>query len=497
MDNRTSGESVGSKIFIAIFFAIVLVPLVCVPLVSGDVSAEKRELAPAPSLVVDGRPNVNVLQEAGEWFDDHFAFRGLLVDADATLKERIFMTSATENVVVGSNGWLYYAGTLNDWQRRYEMSEHALKNAAHNLALMQEWLEGQGKGFAFCIAPNKNSLYPQNMPFYEMAGEGKSNLDRLVPLLANEGVRYVDLRSAFEAQDKVLYYARDSHWNGEGALLAYREIAKVLPTALPAFEGEEMRAATHKGDVDQMLHPQSAAEEHDVALPSASAYTIANEATGVEDNTIKTTSSLGETADAALMMYRDSFGNNLLPYFAASYRDATFSKLVPYDMGPAAIRGANDVVVERAERHMDLFATNPPYMPSPVRELAEPVGQSERGSQGATAHVSANGPYLVVEGTVGEGLVSEDAPLYVDLTFGNTRGAVEAFRISEARAANADSEASGDNGSESTPTIVGDWGYRAYFYVGSPDVASVSRVRVLAGDTSAPLQLADVVKERS
>ena len=492
MDNRPYENGAGSRIFIAIFFVIVLAPLVCIPLAGSDVSAEKRELAPAPSLIVDGRPNVNVLQEAGAWFDDHFAFRGLLVDADATLKERVFMTSATENVVVGNDGWLYYAGTLNDWQRRNAMSEHELKNAAHNLALIQEWLQSQGKGFAFCIAPNKNTLYPQSMPYYEMAGEGQSNLERLVPLLASEGVSYVDLRAAFEAQNKILYYARDSHWNGEGALLAYRTIGNALSTALPTYVDEEMQDTTHKGDIDQMLHPQTALDEHDSTLPSASAFAIVNEAAGVEDSTIQTASSLSAMADATLVMYRDSFGNNLLPFFAAAYRNATFSKLVPYDMGPAAIRDATDVIVERAERHLDLFATDPPYMPSPIRTLGEATGRGEGVAEGATVHVSANGPYFVVEGTIDGNRVNDDEPIYVELTFGDTRGTVEAFRVSAAQEVTADSESTDDGASDASPVIVGDWGYRAYFYVGSPDPATVQRVSVLAGNASAPLQLADV-----
>ena len=492
MNNRSFEKGVGSRIFIAAFFVIVLVPLVCIPLVGSDVSAEKRELAPVPSLVVDGRPNVNVLQEAGAWFDDHFAFRGLLVDADATLKERVFMTSATENVVVGSDGWLYYAGTLNDWQRRNAMSEHELKNAAHNLALIQEWLHSQGKGFAFCIAPNKNTLYPQSMPYYEMAGDGQSNLERLVPLLASEGVSYVDLRAAFEAQNKILYYARDSHWNGEGALLAYRTIGNALSTALPTYVDEEMQDTTHKGDIDQMLHPQTALGERDSTLPSANAYTIVNEAEGVEDSTIQTTSSSGDAADATLVMYRDSFGNNLLPFFATAYRNATFSKLVPYDMGPAAIRDATDVIVERAERHLNLFATDPPYMPSPIRMLGEATGRVEDGAQGATVHVSTNGPYFVVEGSIDGNRVNDDDPIYVELTFGDARGTVEAFRVSAAQAVDADSEGADDGASDASPVIVGDWGYRAYFYAGNPDATSVRHVRVLAGDASAPLQLADV-----
>lgn len=480
-------------VFVAAFFVVALAPLVFLPLARGDVSVEKRELAPEPALVVEGRPNLDVLQEAGAWFEDHFAFRGALVDLDATLKERIFMTSPVDTVVVGSDGWLYYAGTLNDWQRRNAMSEHALMNAARNISLIQEWVLGQGKGFALAIAPNKNTLYPQHMPYYEVSGEGQSNMERLVPLLAREGVRYVDLHSAIEAQGGVLYYARDSHWNSEGALVAYRAIADALPTDLADFAGDGPEETSHVGDVDQMLHPQTASAERDVHWGASDAWEMTNDAAGVEDNTIETSSIAENPADASLVMYRDSFGNNLLPYFAAAYKSAVFSKLVPYDMGPSAIRGATDVVIERAERHIDLFATDPPYMPSPMRRLGEAtVFADDADADGATIALSANGPYLVVEGTVSDGMTKEDAPIYVELTFGDDKvQAVEAFRVSQASAGVADTEGADESGPDSEPVIAGDWGYRAYFYVGQPDLSSVRHIRVMSGDHSAPMLLAE------
>lgn len=486
--SSAKGSIRGSIVFVVAFFVLVLAPLVAMPFVHEDVSSEKRELAPAPSLTVDGKPNLNVLSETGDYFADHFAFRGTLVDLDATLKQRLFMTSATDNVVVGQDGWLYYAGTLNDYQRRNHMSDHELHNIAANLALVQEYVTGQGKGFALAIAPNKNTLYPERMPYYEMSVEGESNLQRLMPMLADRQINACDLTALFNEQDKVLYYARDSHWNGEGALLVYRAIGSALPSEHIPYDENDMYGLGHVGDVDAMLHPQTARPEDDVRPTAADAWTYTNDASSVEDDRIQTSSS-AEGANGTLMMYRDSFGNNLLPYFAGAYSQATFSKLVPYDMGLSALADAQDVVIERAERHIDLFATRPPYMPAPERSIA---AESEARPGSTTVRLSKNGPYFVVEGTLDETGAGENDAVFVETTSPEgDRRVFEAFRVSAAQDATQDFEGDGV-AAEEEPTIQGDWGYRAFVRMDERGTAAFADVRVLVGSQESAAEVAHV-----
>ena len=41
---------------------------------------------------------------------------------------------------------------------------------------------------------------------------------------SKEKVNYVDLYNLFKSNDETLYLKKDSHWNGKGALLAYKSI---------------------------------------------------------------------------------------------------------------------------------------------------------------------------------------------------------------------------------------------------------------------------------
>ena len=71
--------------------------------------------------------------------------------------------------------------------------------------------------FVFTVAPNKNSLYGENMPYYDsLKVDEENNLARLVPFLEKEGVSYVDLYEAFTGEEEILYHERDSHWNNKG-----------------------------------------------------------------------------------------------------------------------------------------------------------------------------------------------------------------------------------------------------------------------------------------
>ncbi len=456
---KTGGASrLAATVFAVVFFVLLLVHLVCIPLVSGNAQGEKRDLAPWPEPTTeDGTPNLSYLSEAGAWFDDHFAFRPQLVDLDATVKERVLQTSSTSNVIVGRDGWLFYAGTLDDYRRTNPLSDRALDNIACNLALMEEQVRAQGKGFVFTIAPNKNTLYPGQMPYYEMQGQGPSNIERLKPLLEKRGISYVDLAGTLAQQSKVLYLKRDSHWTNEGALMGYAALMQALGREYDDYASHSpVSDSQHVGDLDLMLHPTTAQGEEQLLWEESLRYSYTNEATSVEDSTI-TTKSEAPRFGGRLMAYRDSFGNALLPYLATQYAEATFTKMVPYNMGASVLAQADDVLVERAERHLSFFNSDPPYLDAPERGAVSAQAQEQTDSR---VWMTENGPYLVVEGELEQGYADDGTPIYLvfSLPDGSERS-FEAFHVGPAANSTADS-VGGD--AVETRAITSDWGYRAY-----------------------------------
>lgn len=178
--------------------------------------------------------------------------------ANALVNGKIFQVSTASGVIQGTGGWLYYKDSLDDYLGINQLSDRGLFNVAHTLSMMQKNLTARGKKFLFTVAPNKNSLYGEHMPYYDSLKVTEvNNLARLTPILEKEGVNYTDLKSLFEAQDEVLYHERDSHWNNKGAALAADAIMTDLVKMHDSYKDEAYEVRTdHIGDLDKMLYPK-------------------------------------------------------------------------------------------------------------------------------------------------------------------------------------------------------------------------------------------------
>ena len=448
-----------ARLFVAGCLALLLAPLALMPVFGMGASAgEKRELAPFPQLMDEGLPNANYLGQLGAWFEDRFAFRSELIDLDATWRESLFKTSATPNVIVGTDGWLYYQGTLADYQHTAPLSDRALENIAHNLALEQECIEAMGKRFCVTIAPNKVTLYPEHLPYYVLGSSEPSNLERLVPLLRERGINYVDMTAELSAQDEVLYLPRDSHWNEAGAEVGYRALMTALGHTPREFVGA-LDTVDHEDDLEGMLHPAHPRAAQDRYPADSREFAYVGEATSVEDARIETAGNAPD-AQATLMVYRDSFGNTLLPYLASTYAHATFTKLVPYDMTAATLQDVDDVVVERAERHLASFASAPPYLAAPSRGTVELQTAPASDATLATLSLKKNGPFLVAEGDLGEAYAAAEEIYVVVRRDDGTYEAFDAFHVSPEAEGTADSAAS-ETEAASKQSVTTDYGFKA------------------------------------
>lgn len=412
-----AGEPSSQKNWGALFFVVAVMvalslPFLCMPWAPQQEEAELQELATWPSLCVDGEVNVNYLSEAGAYFDDHFAFRQQIITTNAHMYAQGFKTSPTDQVVVGSNGWLYYAGTMADYQRTRPLSERAIDNAAYNMSLLQAYATEQGAQFLLMVAPNKNSLYSQNMPYYELAGVGQSNAERMQAAFDAYGINTLNLFDLLGSDERVLYMKTDTHWNTEGARRAY----DAALTELDIKHDDYLNAAvtwddSFVGDLEAMLYLVGRTPEPVEVYEAAQQFSYTNEATSVEDADI-TTISHSNQAQGSLVMYRDSFGNALLPFFATQFSQASFTKLVPYNAVDIAQQQADVVIVERAERHLDFFATNPPIMPAPA---VENVRCDYAVDTTTTVTAENDGPYVKVSGVLDEMYVPNNSTIYVGL----------------------------------------------------------------------------------
>lgn len=363
--------------FAALILLLCLIPSLGMLLPAQEGAAGGNQaLSRAPSLRdAEGNWNPKYLSQVQDYAGDNFYLRQDMITAWSALNAKGFQSSITEDVVLGTDGWLYFSDTLPDYAGLDPMSEREIFSAARNLGLISEYCESQGAEFLFTVAPNKNSLYPEHMPALPR-DDLRSNADRLAEELAGQGVNYLDCFALFRGQEETLYFKTDSHWNGKGAALAADAVNDALGRSSGYFAGPFSQEEVHKGDLYDMLYPAGEGLETDQVYSGELTVEYDAPIRSAENLTIMTHGG----GEGSLLMFRDSFGNNLYPYLADSFDAALFSRSMPYRLDLVSQREADYVVAELVERNLRYLIQNVPLMPAPCRGAEKPEGFTVYGS---------------------------------------------------------------------------------------------------------------------
>ncbi len=484
-DHRTTPAAAA---FLIVAFVLLLIPSLGMLVAPTEATSENRELASEPSLTADdGTFNFNVLQDSGTYFEDHFAGRNQLVSLNASVRAALG-SSATDQVVVGSEGWLYYGGTLYDYLGESRMTDRGLRNIAHNLSLLQGYANAQGASFVFTVAPDKSSVYPSHMPLYYLQCKDDSNAERLKPYLQEYGVNYVDSFELIESSDDTLYYQRDTHWNNQGALVVANALLQATGLqAVDVSDDQWVARDDYSGDLAGMLYPTDTPTETDEYAQgindgvdrTGSTWSFDDSQSSVTDNWVDTSGS----GTGSLLVYRDSFGNNLIPYMASATQSASFSKLVPYNALKIAETDADAVVLERAERHLSYLSKNAPIFGNPRVQVEVPQ-QCEASGENTTCIRSTNGPFIVLSGVLDQQLRNPDATIYVTIVDGSgNQRTMEAFTVSVSASQGADDADFDEFGGGQADSTADDYGYQVYCDASNLS-GDIAEVRVFVRDAT-------------
>lgn len=344
-------------LYCGVFFALCLALGLGAFFLKTDADADGRDLAPFPAFWEEGAFNADFFNEFDAWLTDHFAARRYFINAGSTVKENVFRTGS-DQVIVGEDGFLFYNETTADYCGENLLTQQEIDAIADSLKEMADQASSYGAKLVVAVAPNKNTVYGDYMPQAYRAvrdnAAGVSNMDLLYAALAKRGVLYADLRVSLANAESLTYHKRDTHWNGEGARIAYNAILDVLELSRDDFSAyPTIHTTDFSGDLDGMLYPGSEKTD-DNYMPqydfdSAFVYTSAGAAPMAMS---LATRSGGE---GSLLIFRDSFGSALIPYFSASFRDVRYERAMPYRIDLLARNPADAVIIEIAERNIPLL----------------------------------------------------------------------------------------------------------------------------------------------
>jgi len=256
--------------FIALFMAMMLLPLVFVDLSSNRISVkENRMLAERPKLAdIKSHPEI-FIRQFDAWFKDSTGFRELLLAlynvSGMNLMSGVQYAIGPNVYLVGEYGHHFFAGVNGDLQKRFLgepiLSDEYSAGMANKLEEIKVYLDKRGISFVVMFCTYKEEIYPEFYPKSIKQGHEPIQLDIITDYLKEHtSVDVFNIRQALLAQkDNYLLYSVSSgdlsHYTEIGAFFAYRELMKHINTYFPEITPYELNDIVISYDKEHNIEP--------------------------------------------------------------------------------------------------------------------------------------------------------------------------------------------------------------------------------------------------
>jgi hypothetical protein len=334
------------------------------------VSAEKRKLAARPGWPGTTAALWKFPGTFAAWYGDHFGLRARLIRWHALAMYRVFRQSPSDKVLLGRDGWLFYAddSSLEDYRSAVPFTTAELERWRSVMETRQDWLARRGARLVIVLACDKYIIYPEYLPAAYRRQGTAYRVDQLADYLAQHSrLTVVSLRQPLEAGKEAdrLYHRTDTHWNDRGAYLGYRamlQAAGVEPLPPTAFRPVDR--ITAGWDLARMMGLDDVIAEQDRALEPHTprrARVVEVDRPDPLWNNGRVVLEVDDPKLPRLVVFRDSFGSALVPLLAENFRRSVFLWQYELDV-PALEQERPDVVIWlMTSRRLQWFIpANPP-----------------------------------------------------------------------------------------------------------------------------------------
>ena len=302
-----------------------------------DVSgSEKRKLSKSPQVPTNAKNLKEFPKLFDNYYSDHFGLRDWFVKHYKIAKYGIG-DSPSKDVVIGKDGWLFLGSIKKGYSRYFDpigdvrntnlYSKEQLMEVSSHMNGLKSWLDDRGIEYVLVIAPNKHTIYFEQLPDYIYKVNEQSATDQLVEHLDEyTDITVVDLRSSLieEKQNYQLYYKTDTHWNHYAANIAQYEIMKKIETLFPGRIKPELNklidGTRNKGDLAGFIDVGTFEDidPQPIFNKACKPERQPKHATGTETHTL-----VCSDQELNAIIFRDSFFIALTPYFARKFKRST------------------------------------------------------------------------------------------------------------------------------------------------------------------------------
>ena len=232
----------------------------------GYKNTENKAESPLPELNVSNYSTWPKRFE--EWFSDNLPFKTQFIELYRGFQLHAGLDFSQSDVIRGKDDMLFYRKTVENYKGITRFSEKELEQLGTNLSAFFEQMEHQGTKCLLYIAPDKEQIYPTQMPEYIKRVSTESRADQVVSYL-NEHVTYPVRYPKAELQSLnssfPVYFITDTHWNELAGWFAENQIRSIFtgeaertePPQYHYYESEGKDLAGMLGLSEQVSEPNA------------------------------------------------------------------------------------------------------------------------------------------------------------------------------------------------------------------------------------------------
>lgn len=261
--------------------------------------------------------------------------------------------------VLGRYNWLFYRGnsTISYYRGMNILPEEEMAAYLKTLQQLQDACDKKGIRLCFMVIPNKEEVYSEYMPTYQIADTLKRG-ERLAAYIAeNSKIDFLypleELKAGKVCYDT--YYQYDSHWNNAGGFLGAQALYQAL--GMPVTDFLDWSITQTAGAPTGLiatggLDPANYPEDHDYAIDYRPGVQI-TKAEG--DKSIFSSTGIYRAwsdcgNDEKLVLLGDSFRVAMLPYLERDFAEICVAHRDEKHKIKQDIREADVLVVMAVER---------------------------------------------------------------------------------------------------------------------------------------------------
>ncbi len=273
-------------------------------------------------------------------------------------------TLAADYTILGRFDWLFYRGnaSVSYYRGTNLLTEEEMAAALAKLRKLQDVCDEKQITLRFMVMPNKEQVYPEYMPTYEIAETVKRDERLAAYIRENSEIEFLypleELKAGKMYYDT--YYQYDTHWNNVGSFVGVQVLRQSLGLSTTTFSDWEMtptedtmKGLIATGGLDASNYPPDV--DYVIDYKPDVSVTFTEGTAGLDLSTPVYRAESEAENDCRFVMIGDSFRLGMIPYLEKDFSEICLAHRDNVSEVKADVQEADILVVSAVERFDELL----------------------------------------------------------------------------------------------------------------------------------------------